>query len=81
MDTSEHFLALAAEDKLGEAVVTAEAVLASIGAGMHHSSAHQFFLHLYENFLWNNRFMVTFHVVLWDGAVFLILVLLRKSVV
>lgn len=50
-------------------MVTAVAAFASVGAGVHHSPAYQFFLHLHEDFLWNNRFMVTFHIVLRDGAI------------
>lgn len=69
VDAPEHFIAFAAEDELGKAVIAAVAALASIGAGMHHSPAHQFFLHLHEDFLWNNRIMITFHIVLWNSAI------------
>jgi|GEM_PF-1862650 len=69
MYASEYFIAFAAEDELGEAVVTTIAALAPIGTGMHHSPAHQFFLYLHKDFLWNNGFVITFDIVLWNGAV------------
>lgn len=71
VNAPKHFIVLAAKDKLGEAVVTAVAALASIGAGMNHSPAYQFFLHLHEDFLCYNRFMVAFHIVLRDSTVVL----------
>ncbi len=71
VDAPEHFVAFATEDELGKAMVTAVAALASVGAGVHHSPAYQFFLHLHEDFLWNNGFMVALHIVLRNGAVVL----------
>lgn len=38
---------------------------------MNHSPAYQFFLHLHEDFLCYNRFMVAFHIVLRDSTVVL----------
>lgn len=49
MDAPEYFTAVAAENKLREAVVTDVAALPAIGAGMHYAAAYQFFLHLHED--------------------------------
>ena len=67
MDSSEHFTAFAANDNLRKAVVAAIGALFAIGTGFDHSPAYQFFLHLQENVLWNNCFVVAFYIVLWNN--------------
>lgn len=54
VDSAKHLIAFAAENELGEAVVTTVATLTAIGTGMHDSPAYQFFLHLHEDFLQHN---------------------------
>ena len=71
MEPTEHFVAFAADDDLREAVVAAVTSLFAIGAGFDHSPAHQFFLSLQIDFLRNNGFVVTFHIVLRHEAVVL----------
>jgi len=68
VNSSEHFTAVAANDYLGEAVVAAITAFLTIGAGLNNSSAHQFFLHSHVYFFWNNGFMVTFNIILWNNA-------------
>ena len=45
VNSAEHFTAVAADNNLCKAVVTAVTALFAIGAGLDHSSAYQFFLH------------------------------------
>lgn len=52
-------------------MVAAVAALLTIGAGLDHSSADQFFLNLQVDFLRNNGFVVTFHIVLRHESVVL----------
>lgn len=68
MDSSEHFTAVATNDNLRKAVIAAVASFLTIGAGLNNSSAHQFFLHSHVYFFWNNGFMVTFNIILWNNA-------------
>lgn len=71
MEPTEHFAALAADDDLREAVGATVAALLTIGTGLAHSSADQFFLNLQVDFIRNNGFVVTFHIVLRHEAVVL----------
>ena len=52
-------------------MVTAIGAFFPIGAHFDHSPAHQFFLHPHEDVLWNNRLVVSLHVVLRNNAVVL----------
>lgn len=52
-------------------MVAAVAALLTIGAGLDHSSADQFFLNLQVDFLRNNGFVVIFHIVLRHESVVL----------
>lgn len=49
-------------------MVAAIASFLSIGAGLNHSSAYQFFLHTHVNLSWNNCFVVTFNIILRNNA-------------
>ena len=71
MEPTEHFAVLAADDDLREAVGATVAALLTIGTGLAHSSADQFFLNLQVDFIRNNGFVVTFHIVLRHEAVVL----------
>ena len=66
-----HFTAFAANDNLRKAVVAAVGAFFAIGTGFDHSPAYQLFLHLQENVLRNNCFMIAFYIVLWNDAIVL----------
>ena len=68
MDSSEHFTAVAANDNLREAVVAAITAFLTIGAGLNYSPAHQFFLYTHVNLSWDNRFVVSFNIILRNDA-------------
>ena len=73
-----HFTAFAANDNLRKAVVAAVGAFFAIGTGFDHSPAYQLFLHLQENVLRNNCFMIAFYIVLWNDAVVLDSSLIQK---
>ena len=68
MDSSEHFTAIATNDNLRKAVIAAVASFLSVGTGLDYSPTYQFFLHAHVNFSWNNRFMVSFNIILRNNA-------------
>ena len=68
VDSSEHFTAVAANDNLREAVVAAITAFLTIGAGLNYSPAHQFFLYTHVNLSWDNRFVVSFNIILRNDA-------------
>ena len=78
MNAPEHFSTVATDDDLGEAVVTAVGAFLPIGAGVDYPPADQLFLHSKENLSRNNRFVITFHIVLWDQTVVLDAGLIQK---
>ncbi len=69
VNSAEHFTAFAANDNLCKAVVAAVGALFAISACLDHSPAYQFFLYPQEDVLWNDCFMVAFHIVLRNNAV------------
>lgn len=71
MEPVEHFSALAADNHLGEAMVAAVTSLFVVGAGFAHSSTDKLFLDLRVDILWNNRFVIAFHIVLGHDAIIL----------
>lgn len=71
VNSAEHFATFAANDNLSKAVVAAVGALFAIGTGFDHSPAYQLFLHLQENVLRNNCFMVAFYIVLRNDAIVL----------
>jgi len=64
MNAPVKYTALTAENNLSETVF-------AVVAGMDHAPADQFLLHQKEDVLRDDRFVVTIHVVLRDGAVVL----------
>lgn len=68
MDSSKHLTAVAANNNLRKAVLAAVASFLSISAGLDYSPTYQFFLHAHVNFSWNNRFVVTFNIILRNDA-------------
>lgn len=68
MDAAVEFVALAAADDLGEAVVPGEAALFSGFRGVDVAAADQFGLYLHEDFFWNDCFVIILDVVLRDDA-------------
>ena len=78
VNSAEHFATFAANDNLRKAVVAAVGALFTIGTGFDHSPAYQLFLHLQENVLRNDCFVVAFHIVLWHDAVVLDSCLVQK---
>ena len=71
MDSAEHFTALATDNNLCKAVVATVGALFAIGACLDHSPAYQLFLHLQENVLRNNCFVVAFYIVLRNDSIVL----------
>ena len=71
VNSAEYFTAFAANDNLRKAVVAALGALFAISACLDHSPAYQFFLYPQEDVLWNDCFVVAFHIVLWHDAVVL----------
>lgn len=71
VDSEEHFATFAANNNLRKAVVAAVGALFAIGTGFDHSSSYHLFLHLQENVLRNNCFVVAFYIVLWNDAIVL----------
>ena len=59
-------------------MVTAVTSLFAVGAGLDHSPAHQFFLNLQVDILWNNRFVISLYIVLRHDAVVLDSGLIQK---
>ena len=49
-------------------MVAAVASFLTIGAGLNYSPAYQFFLHTHVNLSRNNRFVVSFNIILWNDA-------------
>jgi hypothetical protein len=68
VNSAEHFTAFAANDNLCKAVVAAVEALFTIGACIDHSPAYQLFLYPQEDVLWNDCFVVAFHIVLRNDA-------------
>ena len=68
MDSAEHFTAVTANNNLCKAVVAAVTAFFTIGAGLDHSPAYQFFLNSHVNIFWNNRFVVAFNIILRNNA-------------
>ena len=71
VDSAEYFTAFAANDNLRKAVVAAVGALFIIGACLDNSPAYQFFLYPQEDVLWNDCFVVAFHIVLRNDAIVL----------
>lgn len=61
---AEHLAAIAADNYLGKAVVTAEGPVLSVRAGVDDSAADKFFLNLHENFTRDDGFMAVFYIIL-----------------
>lgn len=68
MDSSKHLTAVAANNNLRKAVLAAVASFLSISAGLNHSPAYQFFLYTHVNLSRDNRFVVTFNIILRNDA-------------
>ncbi len=49
-------------------MVATVAAFLSISTGLNHSPAYQFFLYSHVNLSWDNRFVVSFNIILWNGA-------------
>ena len=49
-------------------MVAAVASFLSIGTGLYHSSTHQFFLYTHVNLSWDNRFVVSFNIILRNDS-------------
>ena len=79
MDTPEEFSAVAAEDHLGKTVLAGVSSALSVIAQVHRTSPGKLLLHQKEDVLRNDCFMVSFHIVLRDGAV-VFYALLRQEV-
>ena len=71
VNSAEHFATFAANDNLSKAVVATVGALFAIGTCLDRSSSYQLFLHLQENVLRNNCFVVAFYIVLWNNAIIL----------
>ena len=69
MDAPEEFTAVAAEYQLGETVVARVAAPFAVLCSMHQPSPRKFLLHQKEDVLRDDCLMVSFHVVLRNGAV------------
>lgn len=68
MDSSKHFAAVATNNNLGEAVIAAVASFLTISTGLNNSPAYQFFLHAHVNLSWDNRFVVSFNIILRNDS-------------
>ena len=79
MDAPKEFAAVAAENYLGETVIAGVASALAILCGVHQPSPRKLLLYQKEDVLRNDCFMVSFHIVLRDGAVVLD-ALLRQEV-
>ena len=64
MDTAKPFSTITAEGNLGEAVLAAEELFASINTNIDYSPTHQFFLYSHKGFFGYDGRVVSFHVVL-----------------
>lgn len=71
VDAPIKFTAVSAVNHLCKAVIAREAAFLACRADVYYPSADKFCLHLHEELLWNDRFMVAFDVVLRNGAVVL----------
>ena len=71
MDAPVKFTALTAENNLSETVLAGVAAPFAVLCGMHQPSPCKFLLHQKDDVLRDDCLMVSFHVVLRDGAVVL----------
>lgn len=60
--------AFSADDHLGEAVVAGVATLLTVRPSVNLPASNKLRLHLHEDFLRNDGFMVIFHIVLRQGS-------------
>ena len=71
VDTPIKFAAVSTENHLCKTVIAGEAAFLAGRADMNYPATDKLCLHLHEEILWNDRFMVAFDVVLRNCAVVL----------
>ena len=71
VNTPVKLIAVSAENHLCKAVIAGEAAFLACRADMNYPAADNLCLHLHEELLWNNRFVVALDVVLRNGTVVL----------